>query len=707
MIPAAHLREVEASGVQARGVFSISMENSAHIMGILRDTMYSDKESAAMREYAANGWDAHRSIGLMDTALKIHIPTATDPTLSIRDFGPGMSEDDIFTIFPSYGASTKRATNNEVGTLGIGSKSGFAYTDSFTITSWNGDKKAVYVAYLDASDRGEINKIAEEPCGDETGLEIKIAVRPQDIGTFERKAVPLFRYMEPRPDINIDLPPFEKHATPFGFVSESGRRDWVAIMGCIPYRLDLSQVEPELRELGIFETLYHVHGGIYCEIGEVQISASREELKYSDRTKAAIVAKIRGVLDAYIEDTLNALSKEGVSGWDKRMKVRRLTDTLHLDIPQKFGDFSRRSVSLFDETPPVTFTLLGSGGPITKITVSEYTTVYFRNSDKSVKGYHLDSNPVILAPKGGVTREAVIAEFEDLCLKAGLDGLDVENISTVYWSSLGRGGRSDRVPNRKHHIRAFRLKTESCFVSPWSGTWEIEKREPKDSDVFVIIQEFKAVGWDKFHDAYRKDESLARCLGVEMPPIYGYKTTAKKPVRQMDCKGTHYKLWRIAFFRNLVTAKHREIDRLRGWADINDDAYAQSYRYRQPKRRVDRALKTLSMGLGPSHPLTMFFRQVEEGATQFYKLPMEERDTALRVVRVSRAKKVRSGDDDEDSEAFRARGVLLDRYPLLKTDDLGVFSAGEAALWVEYVRLVDRDLRSGQRLLLTAGKNRG
>ena len=91
-----------------------------------------------------------------------------DPTLFIRDFGPGLSRNDVFSVFTQYGASTKRNDDNSVGMLGIGSKSGFSYADSFTITSWNGGTKSIYVAVLDETDKGIINLMHEEPCGDET-----------------------------------------------------------------------------------------------------------------------------------------------------------------------------------------------------------------------------------------------------------------------------------------------------------------------------------------------------------------------------------------------------------------------------------------------------------------------------------------------------------------------------------------------------------
>src|ERR1051325_3005995 len=177
MIPNAKKREVATGGVASSSAFGISLKDEAHIMSILRDTLYSDKVLAIIREYSSNAWDAHREVGKDKTPIKVTIPTTMEPNLIIQDFGPGLSHEAVFEVYTQYGASTKRDSDKSVGMLGIGSKSGFAYSDSFTVTSCHGGMKRTYVAVLDESDKGAINLLAEEPCGDETGITIQIPVR--------------------------------------------------------------------------------------------------------------------------------------------------------------------------------------------------------------------------------------------------------------------------------------------------------------------------------------------------------------------------------------------------------------------------------------------------------------------------------------------------------------------------------------------------
>src|SRR4029077_7352887 len=122
-------RSVATSLPADSAAFGISAADSAHIMTILRDTLYSDKILAIMREYGANAWDANREAGRGQEPIEVTIPARGAPTLVIRDHGPGLSRDDIKKVYTQYGASTKRDSDLAVGMLGIGSKSGFAYTD--------------------------------------------------------------------------------------------------------------------------------------------------------------------------------------------------------------------------------------------------------------------------------------------------------------------------------------------------------------------------------------------------------------------------------------------------------------------------------------------------------------------------------------------------------------------------------------------------
>ena len=161
--------------------FAISKTEQKHIMGMLRDQIYSDKILAPIREYFCNAADANIEVNNQDTPIHIQLPTQMDPIWSIRDHGPGLSHEEIKNIFTKYGESTKRESNNVTGCLGIGSKSAFAYTDQFTVESWKNNVKATYVAAINDNGDAIIHLANLEKLAEPTGVRISIPVKTDDI----------------------------------------------------------------------------------------------------------------------------------------------------------------------------------------------------------------------------------------------------------------------------------------------------------------------------------------------------------------------------------------------------------------------------------------------------------------------------------------------------------------------------------------------
>ncbi len=555
-------REVLEGGIAESHAFGISRVDEAHIMGILRDTLYSDKVLAVLREYSANAWDAHREVGKGDLPIKVTLPTHDEPTLLIRDFGPGLSHDNVFRIYTQYGASTKRGSDDSVGMLGIGSKSGFAYSDSFTITSWHGGTKNVYVAVLDDTGKGKINLLHGEPCApQDTGIEIKIAVRPSDISEFTRKAQQLFRYFEPRPEINVELPapPSKQTKLVNGTIrqaEEYGDNHWIAIMGCVPYRVDIDQIDR--AEVGEF--LPKITGTLNFKIGEVAISASREGLKYSDRTKKALIDKINALVDEYVSHALAGIKSAKLSMWDARLRVCVLSD-LELPIPEEWGELAKGNLKFdYDET---LFVIYRNTHPTNTITVNDASRMVILDDKRDIKGFNLGSYDYLVKPyvdtlvaKNTVTVDECIMFLDEALEKAELTGMPVIRLSTLPWTEPydPKKRRSMRVYNPKHRAKMFKLRPSASFTKPYSDCWEVDVRVPSDEDVWVAIQGFESTGsaWDVFND-YRAMERMAKTFGKTLPPIYGYKSTEAKPVDPKKIDGVHYDTWREKFLDELIT----------------------------------------------------------------------------------------------------------------------------------------------------------
>jgi len=128
------------------------IESSPEAFRILSDGLYSDKIRAVIRELSTNAVDACVEAGTLDTGgYVIHLPNTLEPSFSIRDYGTGLTHEEVIGLYTTYFGSNKTHSNKFTGQLGLGSKSPFAYTDSFTVTSWTDGSKRCYNAHISAA----------------------------------------------------------------------------------------------------------------------------------------------------------------------------------------------------------------------------------------------------------------------------------------------------------------------------------------------------------------------------------------------------------------------------------------------------------------------------------------------------------------------------------------------------------------------------
>jgi hypothetical protein len=153
---------------------------------LLQANMYSNKIQTPVQEYLLNALDSHRVSGKDTTPFRVGLPTKMEPIFSVRDFGPGLSRQDIVECFSVLGKSTKRHSSKFAGGYGIGGKSGFAYTDSFNVISFYNGVKSTYVAYRSTENpSGGMKKTREESTTEPNGLEIQIPLKSSsDIPAF-------------------------------------------------------------------------------------------------------------------------------------------------------------------------------------------------------------------------------------------------------------------------------------------------------------------------------------------------------------------------------------------------------------------------------------------------------------------------------------------------------------------------------------------
>lgn len=208
MISNETLQKIETigNGVKIIANFRITDKTMPRLLVDLSDKMYNQKELAVIREYSTNAVDAMIKANKPLSDIQVTLPTYENLVFRIRDFGEGLSEDDISNVYCVLGESLKRNSNEYNGIFGYGCKAGFAHADSFTVTSWFNGEKSIYQCV-----KGDTQKphtailLGRSPIEEPTGIEVAVPVKLDSMWTFHQVARKFFRYWKVLPTItNLD-----------------------------------------------------------------------------------------------------------------------------------------------------------------------------------------------------------------------------------------------------------------------------------------------------------------------------------------------------------------------------------------------------------------------------------------------------------------------------------------------------------------------
>jgi hypothetical protein len=245
------------------------------------------------------------------------------------------------SLYTTYGASNKNDSNDFVGCLGLGSKSPFAYTKSFTTSSYYDGQKYTYIAAIDDNGVPTLNLFNVSDTDEPNGLEISFAVKQYDFTEFSQKAIRIFHYFKMKPIIEGGvIPSLKDHAYSNKNIIISGD-GWrvcrlandsehypstfqyidsgiVALMGNIAYPVVASQLVGEQKadqpehiakwnrafgkaDIDSWKSFVTeiLNQNLYLEldfgIGELEMDVSREGLQYTKAVIKALREKTQGI----------------------------------------------------------------------------------------------------------------------------------------------------------------------------------------------------------------------------------------------------------------------------------------------------------------------------------------------------------------------------------------------------------------------------
>jgi len=310
--------------VGAQDEFDVEIEANAIAIYAQISGLAKDKIGYGIRELPTNAWDESKN------NYEVHLPTRLNPVFRVRDYGRGISPENMRNVYGKLYASTKRAGNDQVGGWGLGSKSPFAYllgpdgAGSFNVVSYHQGMMRAYVISLSAEGKIKVRQMVEMESDEPSGLDVSYAVRREDIDAFHSRARDILWSFNPRPRI------FPEGAVTWKEpVVEAQGDNWIKYdgnsvpfygphvrMGCVMYPIDLRQIQNSGFLDQNDEVLFD------APIGSLKVTLSREELAYEQTTKTTLQSLVK-----QYEDTFIAQVQEKVDAAATIFEAAKIFDT--------------------------------------------------------------------------------------------------------------------------------------------------------------------------------------------------------------------------------------------------------------------------------------------------------------------------------------------------------------------------------------------
>lgn len=286
---------------------TLSKDSQSIIFQMFSKNIYSNPIGSVVREITSNCFDSHVEAGVKDMPVVIR-KSFDDETethyISFIDFGVGMSPQRIDDVFSVMFSSTKRDSNDQIGAFGLGSKTPLAYKrrtglgegeydNSYFITTQYDGQKYVYQVY-EGNSCPKITLLHQEVTNQGNGTEIRIPISEKDIRTFEREMLKQLYYFE-----NIVFEGFDGsdyvtndykivRGKSFYFRGDSYLNNIHVCLGRVAYPIDYNS-------LGLSANSYSVPVAIKLNVGDINVTVSRESLDYSEKTIKLLKDKLEEV----------------------------------------------------------------------------------------------------------------------------------------------------------------------------------------------------------------------------------------------------------------------------------------------------------------------------------------------------------------------------------------------------------------------------
>lgn len=182
------------------------------------DNLYTQPHRAIVRELSCNAWDAHVQAG-NKVPFHIQVPSKFNQTFIIRDFGVGLTPDEIDLYLNTLYQSSKGSSNEQIGGFGLGAKSPFALVQSFFISSYKDNIEYKCFWFRDSEGIPILKIQSQAPTEEPNGIKYIINFEGKDIDSIVKACSSELLGLEIKPRFFSDI---NDPATEFDIIGQSG-----------------------------------------------------------------------------------------------------------------------------------------------------------------------------------------------------------------------------------------------------------------------------------------------------------------------------------------------------------------------------------------------------------------------------------------------------------------------------------------------------
>lgn len=360
-----------------KNIESVKANLETHQMGISEQgyglildrliDLYTDPITSAVREVISNAQDTTiKAKSNKPVEIRLY---KLDKKFSVKDYGTGMTKEELIKVYAQFGASTKTEDLDSIGAYGLGAKAPLAYTTMFMVKTIKDGK--LVEAMCTRDDTGiNISIIQEKETTEPNGTTVEFAIKTAEdvmvvngiLSTYklleEASTVKLDINIDSKPEkliklttINVDTTvPVEIYLTREGLINAIYNyvynntirpRNLIFNVQGYPYYTNGNYSRSNL--LGhLLEEKFIIN----IPIGILDFTTSRDNINYNERYNNfvdKILSEIQQInLEVYLKhfNELTGIQKHAVNNYCIRYNSK--TNNLNLEITESQKEFQKK-----------------------------------------------------------------------------------------------------------------------------------------------------------------------------------------------------------------------------------------------------------------------------------------------------------------------------------------------------------------------------